>query len=194
MLFRSQEAEALTGRRRSAETALQEQRGSLSETRRQLEALRTEASRLRARRDSLEEILSHRAYTTESVKRLFTAVEQKQASGLAPAGVLADFVELTDPRFEKAAEEFLHEELEYVVVRDWEQARQGLDFLRGDLDGRATFLVEPGLDPDPNVFAPTPQPEPAIGPETGIAGRLSDGIRFTNGLTDRKSTRLNSSH
>lgn len=180
---RQQETEALTGRRRSAETELQEQRGSLSETRRQLEALRTEASRLRARRDSLEEILSHRAYTTESVKRLFTAVEQKQASGLAPAGVLADFVELTDPRFEKAAEEFLHEELEYVVVRDWEQARRGLDFLRGDLDGRATFLVEPGLDPDPNVFAPTPQPEPAIGPETGIAGRLSDGIRFTNGLT-----------
>ncbi|MCL4796355.1 MAG: chromosome segregation protein SMC [Bryobacteraceae bacterium] len=180
---RQQETETLAAQRRGAESELQGQRNSLTETRRQLEGLRTEASRLRARRDSLEEILSHRAYTTESVKRLFTAVEHNQAPGLAPAGVLADFVELTDPRFEKAAEEFLHEELEYVVVRDWEQARRGLDFLRGDLDGRATFLVEPGLDPDPGAFAPTPQPEPAIGPETGIAGRLSDGIRFTNGLT-----------
>lgn len=180
---RQRETEAVTSRRREAEAELQQQRNTLTETRRQLDALRTETSRLRARRDSLEEILSHRAYTTESVKRLFTAVEHNQAPGFTPAGVLADFVELTDARFEKAAEEFLHEELEYVVVRDWEQARRGLDFLRGDLDGRATFLVEPGLSPDPGAFAPTPQPEPAIGPETGIAGRLSDGIRFTNGLT-----------
>lgn len=180
---RQQEMETVTARRRDAEAHLLQQRNALTETRRQLEALRSETSRLRARRDSLEEILSHRAYTTESVKRLFTAVEHNQAPGLAPAGVLADFIELTDPRFEKAAEEFLHEELEYVVVRDWEQARRGLDYLRGDLDGRATFLVEPGLNPDPGAFAPTPQPEPAIGPETGIAGRLSDGIRFTNGLT-----------
>ncbi len=51
---------------------------------------------LKARRDSLEEVLSHRSYTTESVKRLFKAVEKGQAGDFAPIGVLADFVEV-DP-------------------------------------------------------------------------------------------------
>ena len=175
--------ESLAGRRKELDGGLQARRGMLSETRRQLDALKTETSRLRARKDSLEEILSHRAYTAESVKRLFTAVEQNQSGGLKPAGVLADFVELSDPRFEKATEEFLHEELEYVVVRDFKDAQSGLDLLRGDLDGRATFLVEPALTGDATQFSAMPLTEPPIGPETGIAGRLSDGIRFTNGLT-----------
>ena len=47
--------------------------------------LRTEASRIKARKGSAEEILSHRAYTTESVKRLFTAIERGEARRL-PAG------------------------------------------------------------------------------------------------------------
>ncbi len=180
---RQLELESLTDRRRNVEDELAGRRATLAETRRTLEALRTETSHLRARRDSLEEILSHRAYTTESVKRLFTAVERNQAEGLKPAGVLADFIELTDPRFEKATEEFLHEELEYVVVHDWDQAQRGLELLRGDLDGRATFLVEPSLTGDPTQFSAMPATEPPIGPETGIVGRLSEGIRFTNGLT-----------
>jgi len=180
---RQEVVESLGGRRKELDAGLQTRRGLLLETRRQLDALKTETSRLRARKDSLEEILSHRAYTAESVKRLFTAVEQNQSGGLKPAGVLADFVELSDPRFEKATEEFLHEELEYVVVRDFDDAQRGLELLRGDLDGRATFLVEPALTGDAAQFSAMPLIEPAIGPETGIAGRLSDGIRFTNGLT-----------
>lgn len=180
---RQEVVETLSARRKELDAGLQTRRGMLAETRRQLDQLKTETSRLRARKDSLEEILSHRAYTAESVKRLFTAVEQNQSGGLKPAGVLADFVELSDSRFEKATEEFLHEELEYVVVKDFADAQRGLDLLRGDLDGRATFLVEPALTGDATQFSAMPLTEPAIGPETGIAGRLSDGIRFTNGLT-----------
>ena len=59
-----------------------------------LDQLKTEASRLKARKDSLEEILSHRAYTTESVKRLFTALEQGKPEDFEPRGVLADFMEV----------------------------------------------------------------------------------------------------
>jgi chromosome segregation protein len=36
----------------------------------------------------------------------------------------------------------------------------------------------------------SPVPEPAIGPETGIVGRLSEGIRFTNGLTNAPAALL----
>ncbi|MCX7605564.1 MAG: chromosome segregation protein SMC [Bryobacteraceae bacterium] len=186
---RQLQLESTQDRRARTEKELQERRSAAAETRRRLEALRHEASSLRARRDSLEQILSHRAYTAESVKRLFQAAQRGEADGFAPAGVLADFVELTHPEFEKAAEEFLHEELEYVVVKSWEDARKGIELLRGDLDGRATFLVEPNLHGSTPAVS-SPVPEPAIGPETGIVGRLSEGIRFTNGLTNAPAALL----
>ena len=179
LVARQLELESISDRRNRVEDHLGARRTEAAETRRHLEEIRTEASRFKARKDSLEEILSHRAYTTESVKRLFTALEHGQAEHLKPSGVLADFVEV-DAAFEKAAEEFLHDELEYVIVKDWSQADRGIDFMRTDLDGRATFLVHP--EPGANLSG-APATEPAIGPETGIVSRLSDVLRLTNGLT-----------
>ena len=43
----------------------------------------------------------------------------------------------------KRAKYFLHEELEYVVVSGWQEAERGVEFLRAESDGRATFLVHP---------------------------------------------------
>jgi chromosome segregation protein len=176
---RQLELTSIVDQRRGVEEELQMRRSRAGETRKALEQLRTDLSRLKARMDSTQDVLSHRAYTTESVKRLFTAIEKKQAGQLAPLGVLADFMEV-DPSWEKATEEFLHEELEYVVVRDWADAHQGVDLMRGGLDGRATFLVHP--EPDANIPSGVPQ-EPAIGPETGIVARLSKQLRMTNGFT-----------
>jgi len=181
---RQLEVESLAARRKQVDADLQAKRLASQQTRRDLDALRNETQRVRARRDSLDEILQHRAYANSSVKRLFTAIEKNQAKGLKPVGVLADFIELKDPRFERATEEFLHEELEYVVVRDWNEAQQGVDLLRGELDGRASFLVEPDFSENPADVHSAPVPEPPIGPETGLVGRLCDGIRFTNGLTN----------
>ena len=76
---------------------------------------------------------------------MFTAIERGEAEDFRAAGVLADFVEV-EPAFEKAAEDFLHEELEYVVVQNWADAERGIDIMRTDLDGRATFLVHPEAD------------------------------------------------
>lgn len=176
---RQMELESLADQRKRVEEELSARKSEIQETRRQLEQVRGELSRLKARKDSLEEILSHRAYTTDSVKRLFTAVEQGQTEKLQPVGVLADFIEV-DPAYEKATEEFLHEELEYVVVKSWEEAERGIDLMRSDFDGRATFLVHP--EPD-DAFSGAPARQPAIGPETGIVGRLSDVLKMTNGLT-----------
>ncbi|MBM3785791.1 MAG: chromosome segregation protein SMC [Acidobacteria bacterium] len=176
---RQLQLESLADQKKRAESELTTHRTTLGESRRLLETVRAELSRLKARKDSLEEILSHRTYTTESVKRLFTAVKKGEMADLKPAGVLADFVEV-DAAFEKAAEEFLHEELEYVVVANWAQADRGIDVMRGDFDGRATFLVHPELE---DKYASAPPVEPPIGPETGIVGRLSDFVKMTNGLT-----------
>jgi chromosome segregation protein len=185
MAQRQLELESVTGERHRTEEDLSGRRQNAVEARGSIDELRTECSKLKARKESLEEVLAHRSYTTESVKRLFAALEKGKAQDLRPQGVLADFVEV-DPQFEKPAEEFLHDELEYVVVENWAQADRGLDFLRAELDGRATFLVHPDKNGNGNGHLP----EPPIGPETGILSRLSDSLRLTNGLTDRAATLL----
>ena len=185
MAQRQLELESVAGERQHTEEELTVRRQTAIDVRARIDQLRTECSQLKARKESLEQVLAHRSYTTDSVKRLFAALEKGKAEDLKPQGVLADFVEV-DPQFEKPAEEFLHDELEYVVVKDWAQADRGLDFLRAELDGRATFLVHPDNDGNGNGHLP----EPPIGPETGILSRLSDSLRLTNGLTDCAATLL----
>jgi len=177
---RQLELEAVTGERRRTEEELGDRRRTTAELRQQIDALKTEVSQIRARKESLEQVLAHRTYTTESVKRLFASLEKGKAEDLKPLGVMADYVEV-DAQFEKPAEEFLHDELEYVVVENWQQAERGLDFIRAELEGRATFLVHPA----PNGNGHRQLAEPPIGPETGIAARLSDSLRLTNGFKDR---------
>jgi len=173
---RQLELESASEQRARVEQDLATRRGELARSRRRLEEMRAEYSELKARRDSLDEILSHRAYTTESVKRLFTAIERGQAPGLKPAGVLADFLEV-EASWEKAVEEFLHEDLEYIVVASWEQAEAGLHLVRAGVDGRATFLVQPE-EGSPDGRLPLPEPDGA----EGLLGRLGGVLRLTNGL------------
>ena len=89
---------------------------------------------------SLEAVIAEHGYSTESVRRLFQSGVMN--GGLAPAGVLADFLEV-EPRYEGVVEDFLRDELNYVVVKSWDAADEGLRLLRSDVDGRATFLVHP---------------------------------------------------
>ncbi len=174
MEARQLELDSTSERKHRLEEDLNARKASAAEGRRVLDQLRTEASRLKARKDSLEEILSHRAYTTESVKRLFTAIERGEAEGFRTAGVLADFIDV-DPAFEKATEDFLHEELEYVVVENWNDAERGIDIMRADLDGRATFLVHP----DPSEHPATLE---RLTADQDVIGSLSSHMRFTNGF------------
>jgi chromosome segregation protein len=177
---RQLELEAVTGERRRTEEDLAARRRSAVELRHEIDGLKSAVSQIAARKESLEQVLVHRTYTTDSVKRLFGALEKGKAADLKPLGVLADYVEV-EAQYEKPTEEFLRDELEYVVVESWQQAERGLDFIRAELDGRATFLVHP----EPNGHAQPHLPEPAIGPETGIAARLSESLRLTNGFKDR---------
>ncbi len=168
---RQMEIQTVTTDRKGAEQELAERRAEAAELRVQLDVLRTECSRLRAQRESLENVLSHHTYTTESTKTLLAALEKGQAGNFKPEGVLADFIEV-DPAWERAAEEFLHDELEYVVVRDWNEAERSMGLLRSELKGRATFMVEQAVD--------------AVGAQrTAVVElpRLANFVNFTNGLT-----------
>ena len=105
-----------------------------------LDTLRAEYATALGKKGSLEAVIAEHGYSTESVRRLFQSGGLN--GGLAPAGVLADFLEV-EPRFEGVVEDFLRDELNYIVVKSWDAADEGLRLLRTDVDGRATFLVHP---------------------------------------------------
>ncbi len=105
-----------------------------------LDSLRSEFATAMGKKGSLEAVIAEHGYSTESVRRLFQSGVMQ--SGLAPVGVLADFLEV-DPSYERVVEDFLRDELNYIVVKSWDAADEGLRLLRSDVDGRATFLVHP---------------------------------------------------
>ena len=111
-----------------------------TESKRRLDALRAEYATALGKKGSLEAVIAEHGYSTESVRRLFQSGAFQ--NGLAPAGVLADFLEV-EPRYEAVVEDFLRDELNYIVVKSWDAADEGLRLLRSDVDGRATFLVHP---------------------------------------------------
>ena len=124
-----------------AQTRLSALRHSQQETSHQLESVRQELSAERARSASIEQILRERAYTADAVQKLFNASGGEQSHGFYALGLLADYAEVQE-EYESAIEQFLREELEYVVVESFDQARAGIALLREDVGGRATFFVD----------------------------------------------------
>jgi chromosome segregation protein len=96
----------------------------------------------RARRASVEQILNERSYTADAVQKLFASSQSgDDSAGFRAVGVLADYAEVGQ-EYESAIEQFLRDELEYVVVETFDVARAGIAMLRDDVGGRATFFVD----------------------------------------------------
>ena len=110
------------------------------ETRRRGDQLRAEQATLLGRRSSLEALLREHSYSTDTVRQLFRA--NSMGGSLTPAGVLADFLEV-DRQYESVVDEFMRDELNFIVVKSWDAAHEGMRLLKSDVDGRATFLVHP---------------------------------------------------
>ncbi len=91
-------------------------------------------------RNSLESLIRDHSYSTDTVRNLLR--QNSLGGALAPAGTLADFLEV-DGQYEEVVDEFLRDELNYVVVKSWDSANEGMRLLKHDVDGRATFLVHP---------------------------------------------------
>jgi chromosome segregation protein len=136
----SQRVAGLTGEISQVRQSIESKRREESEAKNRLDGLRAEYASAMGKKGSLEAVIAEHGYSTESVRRLFQSGVMN--SGLAPAGVLADFLEV-EPRYEGVVEDFLRDELNYVVVKSWDAADEGLRLLRTDVDGRATFLVHP---------------------------------------------------
>ncbi len=164
--------------------ALQTRIGELRHSRLELEAraesARDAAASVRARRKTLEQVLNDRAYTAESVKKLFAANAEAGASGgknFRAVGLLADYAEVAEAH-EAAVEQFLRDELEYVVVETFDHARTGISMLREELGGRATFFVDSlnklNVMPEDNII-PFPTAE-------GVISRLDRLVEFKDPL------------
>ena len=134
----SQRVSALAIQITEAQQQIKEKKAAESAAKIRLDSLRAEYASALGKRGSLEALIAEHGYTTESVKRLFQSGAMEK--DFAPAGILADFLEVDD-QYERVVEDFLRDELNYIVVKSWDAADQGLQILRNDVDGRATFLV-----------------------------------------------------
>jgi chromosome segregation protein len=136
----SQRVQSLTAEIAQIRQTLETKRHEEAESKRQLDGLRAVYATALGKKGSLEAIIAEHGYSTESVRRLFQSGALQ--GGHAPVGVLADFLEV-EPQHERVVEDFLRDELNYIVVKSWDAADEGMRLLRSDVDGRATFLVHP---------------------------------------------------
>jgi chromosome segregation protein len=128
---------------REAQANLTASRQAHKETSQQLESTRQELSAARARQASIEQILRERAYTADAVQKLFNAGGSGApgSSNFYAVGLLADYAEVQE-QYEGAIEQFLRDELEYIVVESFDHARAGVSLLKDEMGGRATFFVD----------------------------------------------------
>ena len=169
---------------------LEQRRMEETQSRRRGDAMRAELATLLGRRGSLEALIREHSYSTDTVRNIFRANAKRAQNGgrnnddgVAPVGTLADFLEV-DGRFESVVDEFLRDELNYIVVKSWDAADEGVRLLHGDVAGRATFLVHPEHGQTAFDFAEGMQssarPERA-GPVPGLIP-LKDCVRVLNGF------------
>jgi chromosome segregation protein len=130
----------------------------------------------RARRGTLEQILNDHSYTAEAVQKLFAANEDS-SRGFRAVGVLADYAEV-EAQYEGAVEQFLQDELEYVVVETFDHARTGIALLRDEMGGRATFFV----DSLRTLNFQADEPAVAFRADRGVLSRLDKLVEFRDPL------------
>ncbi len=153
-------------------------RETLGTTRSEESALRAQANQLRGeeaallgRRDSLQALIRNHGYASDSVRRLLKP--GALGPSVAPVGTLADFVEVSGEH-EGVVDEFLREELNYLVVESWGVAEEGVRVLKTS-DGRATFLIHSDTQGELFETSEGPVTEPDVIP-------LRDAVKVLNGF------------
>ncbi len=149
------------------ERALVECQQEYQAEQRRVEELRKGLASALAQQETLQELVAHRAALAEPVRKLLLGAGGATSEvEFRSVGVVADFAEI-DPDLAPLLEDYLHDELEYVVVETYDAARSGVSLLRRQDAGRATFLVDSfgRFPPKPALESlTTPQSPDLIGP------------------------------
>jgi chromosome segregation protein len=179
------ELEAVSGQLGALKQNVAELQAKIDGLRKQYEGLTKEADALRdtlagvrARHSTLTQILNDRSYTAEAVQKLFAANEKGGRQQFQAVGVLADYAEVEE-KHEAAIEQFLRDELEFVVVETFDHARTGISMLRDEVGGRATFFVDSlrNLRLE-NEYEPIAN----FQPEDGVISRMDRLVEFRDPL------------
>jgi len=141
------------------------------------EALRDSLSGARAKHATLTQVLNDRSYTADAVQKLFAANERGGGHDFHAVGVLADYAEVQE-QHEAAIEQYLREELEYVVVQTFDHARAGVSLLLEEVGGRATFFVDSLRSLRLDEYEPIAH----FRPEDGVVSRLDKLVEFRDPL------------
>ncbi len=141
------------------------------------EALRDALSSTKARHSTLTQVLNDRSYTADAVQKLFAVNERGGGHDFHAVGVLADYAEVAE-QHEAAVEQYLRDELEYVVVETFDHARAGVSLLREEVGGRATFFVDSLRNLRLDVYEPIMH----FRPEEGVVSRLDKLVDFRDPL------------
>jgi chromosome segregation protein len=164
---------ALEGEIAELRETLQARRSEEGSVRAQANKLRSDMAGVAGRRDSLQSLIRDHSYSTETVRKLLRPGALQ--NGSTPVGTLADFIEVSGEH-EGVVDEFLRDELNYVVVKSWHAAEEGVRVLKTSVDGRATFLIHPenGGSHESNAFAAKIN-APGVSP-------LREQVRLLNGF------------
>ncbi len=152
-------------------------RAEREERSKETETLRDSLAGVRARHATLTQILNDRSYTADAVQKLFAANERGGGQGFRAVGVLADYAEVPE-QHEGAIEQYLRDELEYVVVETFDHARAGVSLLRNEVGGRATFFV----DSTKNLRVDEYEPIIPFRMEDGVFARMDKLVEFRDPL------------
>ena len=124
------------------------------------------------RQNSLEALIRNHSYSTDTVRRLLKP--GALGANMTPVGTLADFLEVSGAH-EGVVDEFLREELNYVVVETWGAAEEGVRLLKSGVEGRATFLIHSAAEGGAVGCGRGRNSGPGLTP-------LRDSIRMLNGF------------
>jgi chromosome segregation protein len=168
---------ALNGNAAALQSRMVELKTQREDAAKKAEALRDSLSGARARHATLTQILNDRSYTADAVQKLFAANERGGGQSFRAVGVLADYAEVEE-QHEAAIEQYLRDELEYVVVETYDHARAGVSLLRDEVGGRATFFV----DSLRNLRLAEYEPIINFRVEDGVISRLDKLVGFRDPL------------
>ena len=171
------EAQRLEQAVRTTQGRLAHLRGEQQQHTHRVERTREELTTVRARHKSVEQILNERSYSDEAVQKLFAANGKGENRGFRAVGLLADYAEVQE-QYEVAVEQFLRDELEYVVVETFDHARAGISLLREEMGGQATFFV----DSLRNLKLSSGEPPVPFHAQPGIVSRLDKLVEFRDPL------------
>ena len=175
----SERVTSLTEQIQSTRATLEAKRREEIEVKRTLDGVRAEYATALGKKASLAALVNEHGYSTDSVRRLFQSGALDGSR--APVGVLADFLEV-EGQYENVVDDFLREELNFVVVKSWDAADHGINLLRNDADGRATFLVHPNDAQAKFSFSVDEMAQAASAPRNDTIVPLKSCIRVLDGF------------